>query len=126
MDDLAILRLADGVARHSATRHRIISDNIANADTPGYKARDIEPFSAAYERAQPMKTTREGHVGAADRRTFSARPDSATGAISPNGNDVSLGDQMVRATKAMGAHDRAMTVYKKTLDILRLSLGSGR
>jgi flagellar basal-body rod protein FlgB len=123
MDDLAILRLADAVARHSATRHRIISDNIANADTPGYKAKDIEPFQAAYERAEPMRATREGHLGGSDKRRFSARPDSAIGAVSPNGNDVALGDQMVRATKAMGTHDRATTVYKKTMDILRTALG---
>ena len=123
MDDLAILRLADAVARHSATRHRIISDNIANADTPGYKARDLEPFQDVYAREASMRATREGHIGGAEQRTFTARNDTATGAISPNGNDVALGDQMVRATKAMGAHDRAMTVYKKTLDILRTSLG---
>jgi flagellar basal-body rod protein FlgB len=123
MDDLAILRMADAVARHSATRHRIISDNIANADTPGYKARDIEPFQDVFARESAMRATREGHVGGADRRTFSARPDSAMGAASPNGNDVALGDQMVRATQAMGAHDRATTVYKKTMDILRATLG---
>jgi flagellar basal-body rod protein FlgB len=123
MDDLAILRMASGVARHSATRHRIISDNVANADTPGYRARDIEPFQAAYERAQPMLATREGHLAGGDRRTFAAREETAMSAMSPNGNDVALADQMVRATKAMGAHDRATTVYKKTMDILRNALG---
>ena len=123
MDDLAILRLADAVARHSATRHRIISDNIANADTPGYKAQDIEPFQDVYARAGAMRATRPEHVGRSEQRTFSARPDSASGTESPSGNDVALGDQMMRATKALGAHDRAVTVYKKTLDILRASLG---
>lgn len=123
MEDLAILRMADAVARHSATRHRIISDNIANADTPGFKAKDIEPFQAAYENAQPMRATRQGHFDSAQRLTFTARPDSASGAVSPNGNDVALGDQMVRATQALGAHDRATTVYKKTIDILRTALG---
>ena len=126
MDDLAILRLADGVARHAARRHKLISENIANADTPGFRARDLEPFEAAMERGVELRATREGHLSAgAQRRGFSERFDSAMGAASPNGNDVALGDQMVRATKAMGAHDRAVTVYKKTLDILRASLGGG-
>jgi flagellar basal-body rod protein FlgB len=123
MDDLAILRMADAVARHSALRHRLISENIANADTPGYRAQDLEPFQAAFEQTVKQRATREGHFGGSVRRSFSARPDSAFGAESPNGNDVALGDQMVRATKALGAHDRATTVYKKTLSILRSTLG---
>lgn len=125
MDDLAILRLADAVARHSAARHRLISENIANADTPDYKAKDVEPFQAHFERLEALKATRAGHLGAARRATFSTIEDSAMGAASPNGNDVALGDQMVRATKALGAHNRATTVYKKTMDILRLTV-SGR
>ena len=124
MDDLAILKLADAVARHSAKRHKLISENVANADTPGYRARDVEPFQAAFERTVEPRATREGHLaGGPLRKSFETINDSAMGAESPNGNDVALGDQMVRATKAMGAHDRAMTVYKKTLDILRSSLG---
>ena len=123
MDDLAILRMADAVARHSALRHRLISENIANSDTPGYRAQDIEPFQTAFERETAVKATRPEHISGSVRRTFSARPDSALGAESPNGNDVALGDQMVRATKALGAHNRATTVYKKTMDILRTTLG---
>ena len=123
MDDLAILRMADAVARHSALRHRLISENIANSDTPGYRAQDLEPFQAAFERETAVKATRPEHMTGGVRLTFGARPDSAFGAESPNGNDVALGDQMVRATKALGAHDRATTVYKKTMDILRASLG---
>jgi flagellar basal-body rod protein FlgB len=90
MDDLAILRLADAVARHSATRHRIISENVVNADTPGYKSRDLEPFQAAFDRLEPMKATRDGHFEGDGTRTFSARNDSPYGAVSPNGNDVAL------------------------------------
>ena len=47
-----------------ASRSKILSSNIANADTPNYKARDID-FASAYREAGggglPLRTTRAGH-----------------------------------------------------------------
>ncbi len=48
-----------------ALRNEVLSSNIANADTPNYKARDLD-FRAALQAAQggrlPMKTTSPGHT----------------------------------------------------------------
>ena len=124
MNDLAILRMADALGRHSSARHKLVSQNIANADTPGYRARDLTPFTEAVARAADApRATRPGHLNHAQARALEARFDSAIGADSPNGNDVALDDQMARGTKALGDHNRAMAVYGKTLDILRLALG---
>lgn len=38
---LSLLRLASDLAAHAATRQSVIAENIAHADTPGYRARDI-------------------------------------------------------------------------------------
>ena len=48
------------------------------------------------------------------------------GEASPNGNTVSLEQEMVRGTQAKSNHDLALTVYKTSLDIIRTSLGRGR
>lgn len=127
MNDLAILRLADSLARHSAARHRLLAENVANADTPGYKAQDLTPFDEIAGRPEfAARATRPGHIGG--QRTLALDPvsDSAFGAESPNGNDVSVTDQLMRSAQAMGNHDKAVTVYKKTMDILRLGLGKAR
>jgi flagellar basal-body rod protein FlgB len=42
---LDILRLAQSFAAHAATRQQAIAQNIANADTPGYRSRDAVSFS---------------------------------------------------------------------------------
>jgi flagellar basal-body rod protein FlgB len=125
MNDLAILRLADGLARHSAMRHRLVAENVANADTPGYKARDVVPFDQLVGTDFAARATRPGHVTGGRAREVEAIHDSAFGAESPNGNDVSITDQIARATQTMGNHDKAVSVYKKTLDILRMGLRSG-
>jgi flagellar basal-body rod protein FlgB len=127
MTDLAILKLATGLARHSADRHALVAENIANADTPGFRAQDLRPFSELVGKPrEAMRATRPEHLGGAGGKVWEAEFVTAADATSPNGNDVALGDQMTRATQAMGAHDRAMAVYGKTLAILKLGLGRGR
>ena len=50
-------------------------------------------------------------------------PDATViGAESPNGNSVSLEDQMTRAADIRQSHDLAMGVYQKSLDILRATI----
>jgi flagellar basal-body rod protein FlgB len=123
MNDLAILRMADAMARHAATRHAVVAENVAHADTPGYRARDLPDFAELVREREALKATRPTHLNGAAVRTLEAREDAVPGAQAPNGNDVSLSDQLTRAAAALGAHDRATTIYAKTLDILRLGVG---
>jgi flagellar basal-body rod protein FlgB len=125
MNDLAILRMADALARHATGRHELVSRNIANADTPGYRARDLTPFTEVMAQMsdEGLRATRPGHLAGTMTRALEPVFDSAFGAESPNGNDVAIDDQMARAARAMGDQNRAVTVYGKTLDILRASLG---
>ncbi|MBY0421577.1 MAG: FlgB family protein [Parvularculaceae bacterium] len=123
-EDLKILQMASALARHASARHELIAENIANADTPGYHARDLEDFSSALKRASQGDTESSG----SDRSTkngFRMIDSTAPGTETPNGNSVSLEDQMVRAVDAQSAHDAATAIYKKTMDILRTSLGRG-
>lgn len=131
--DLAIFRLAGDLVAHASTRQSLIAENVANADTPGYRARDLTPFSEAYAAGRAAGSgfepaaTRPGHGGVGRQpTTLRASFDTRTGADSPNRNDVSLEDQMVRAADVRMQHDLAVNVYRKSMDILRLGLGRGR
>ena len=119
---LSILGLASGLAAHAGARQQVIAENIAHADTPGYRARDIADFAATLEHgpAFAARTTRPGHIPfGADPRGFEPREVAAMGAETPNGNSVSLEDQMMRAAEIRQEHDLALGVYTKTLAILR-------
>ena len=115
-NDLKILHTASAMARHAVERHTQIAENIANADTPGYKAKDLEAFSETYARSQRTAFS-------SNANSFRAERIETPGAASPNGNTVSLEDQMSRSTAATRDHDTALTVYAKTLSMLRTSLG---
>lgn len=124
--DLTLLRLSSQLAAHSAARQTVITENIAQADTPGYRARDIPDFSETLRDGPGLtaRTTRPGHiVFGADANGFEATEVAAFGAETPNGNSVSLEDQMIRGAEVRQNHDLALGVYRKTMDILRTSLG---
>ena len=69
------------------------------------------------------RTTRPGHLAfGADARGFDPREQTALGAETPNGNTVSLEDQMLRAAEVRQEHEMAIGVYSKSLEILRASV----
>jgi len=123
-----VMKLAQDLARHAGARQSQIAKNIANSDTPGYRARDLIEFADTIEQprnASEVKTTRTRHMSSA---AFTARYDTydTGGEASPNGNNVSVEIEMARGTDAKSAHELALTVYKSSLDVLRSSLGRGR
>ncbi|MEM7710129.1 MAG: flagellar basal body protein [Pseudomonadota bacterium] len=116
----ALLDLAASAARHAAARQAVISTNVVNADTPGFRAMDVEPFSPDIG-AMTMRRTHPGHLGAGDGVV---RQTPIQGiADDPNGNGVTLEDQILRGIEAQRAHNRAVTVYSNALDMLRAGLG---
>jgi flagellar basal-body rod protein FlgB len=108
MTDLRIFAVASAMARHAASRQALTAQNIANADTPGYRARDLAPFDAAMAESAP------------------ARMIETPGEPSPNGNTVSLEAEMLRSASAARDHDIAVTLYSKSLNLLRAALGRAR
>lgn len=123
-----VMRMAQDLARHSGTRQSLIARNIANSDTPGFRASDLSSFESTYKNsnsASDLRMTRQGHQSSLDAPA-SWRTVDVGGTPSPNGNTVSLEDEMVRATRANSNHTLALTIYSSSLDILRTTLGRGR
>jgi flagellar basal-body rod protein FlgB len=140
LHEIDILNLASGLAAHAGRRQSLIARNVAQADTPGYHAQDLTPFADTYAARQTMgdggdfgpfvgRATRPGHAFASAEAHAGTAAEmrfvTAMGASSPNGNTVSLEDQMTRAAESKMDHDMALGVWKSTLGILRASLGAG-
>ncbi len=124
-EKLAVFQMAQSMARQASLRQGAIATNIANADTPGYRALDVAPFAETYraEHNSPMRATRSGHLGAAGEYRVATVQERGADATSPNGNQVSLEEEMVKAVAVKRDHDRALAIYKSSLNILRTSLG---
>ncbi|KPP89283.1 MAG: flagellar basal-body rod protein FlgB [Rhodobacteraceae bacterium HLUCCA08] len=121
---LDLFRVAGEMSRHAGAAQAVTARNLANADTPGYRALQMTPFKEVYRQspATPMRTTRPGHVTGPDT-IGGARITPAEGEAKPNGNTVSLEREMVRAVDNQRQHSRALAVYRHTMTILRASIG---
>ncbi len=127
LDAPYLMKMAQSLARHSGARQAQIAKNIANADVPGYRGRDLVDFSESFYRSRSadVRTTRPGHMSGREVGGAYATSDLG-GQSSPNGNNVSVEVEMARGTDAKSSHDLALAVYKSSLDIIRASLGRGR
>lgn len=120
-----VFGMASAMSANAEARLGVIAENVANADTPGYRAKSVAPFQDSYqaEGGLALKVTRAGHMGATAGSQVTAVSDRAAGNMSPNGNNVSLEGQMMSAAETRQQHDLALSIYKSSLDILRASLG---
>jgi len=128
-EKLEIFRMAQGLAENAGMRQSVIARNVANADTPGYRAQDVASFADSYQRSAQglsLRATRRGHLSASDGAARSAELLTPEGMTAINGNSVSLETEMVKAVETKRQHDLALAVYRSSLGIIRTSLGRGR
>lgn len=128
-DRLEILQLARGLSAYSGARQSVLAENVANANTPGYRARDLPEFAEAYRSTTGMidlRQTRTGHVSGEDHLSSLATPIFEDLQADPTGNTVSVEHELTRAADIRSDHNRALAVYSSSLDIIRAAIGRAR
>lgn len=126
---LAFFKTASALAQHASTRQTVIAQNIANADTPDFKARDVASFSESMTdtgRSVNLHATRPGHVSSSTSNAQEPlMAEDSLGDASPNGNTVSLETEMVKSSEVKQQHELAVATYRSGMDLLRTALGRG-
>lgn len=106
-------------------RQHLISENIANASTPGYTPRDVDEkaFVRALESASRAQESSgrgafaQGGSKMPETRIID-RPDSET---TFDGNSVVLEEQAMRAMETRMQFETGLSLYQKGLQMLRLA-----
>lgn len=121
--------LGDKMRWHQA-RQGILADNVANADTPGFQAKDIKPFDFAKELADTAtpkistEATNPAHfsVSASSGGDFSSVR-SGGYEVTPDNNDIGLEGQMMKVAQNQMDYQAATTLYARSVKILKTALG---
>lgn len=123
-EKLSFFQTASALSRHAALRQSVIAQNVAHADSPEYLARRVAPFAESFRADYDikMRQTRAAHMADGDIFSSAHITESRFG-VDPNGNSVSLEQEMISAAEASGEHERALALYRHGMKILRLSLG---
>ncbi len=124
---LELFQTAGAMARHAGERQAVVTRNIANADTPGYRAQQLASFGDVYSAnpATKLQQRRPGHMAPDPFQHLPPRHVASAGEPSPNGNNVSLEDEMLSSVAVAREHSRALAVYRHGMTVLRTALGRG-
>ena len=99
MEGIHLFDLAERQARWLSVRQQTVASNIANANTPGFKASDVVPFADTLQKTQlTMVATNPSHLTdtPAGVATVELRRDQVQ-TESYSGNTVSLEQELVKA-----------------------------
>ncbi len=102
-------------------RQALLSQNVANADTPGYRSQDLSPFAAALGRLSLAPSEGAASLGTATSPVSQAIDRAHERAV--DGNDVGLEDQLSKISDADGAHQLTTSLYHKYMGLFMTALG---
>lgn len=109
-------------------RQRLLSENIANSDTPKFKPSDLTPPKFDSSVAGPsvsLQRTSSVHLtgfSGGDSTVFQrGKPGGAE--TRPAGNAVSLEDEMLKVAENQMDYQAAASLYTKSLGLMKTALG---
>jgi flagellar basal-body rod protein FlgB len=101
-------------------RQSVLAQNIANANTPGYAARDIRPFS---EILADQTHQAEGNGSSPTSGLAASSTGPAASGRSLDGNAVVLDEQLEKVAETDTAHQLATNLYKKYVSLFKTAIG---
>jgi flagellar basal-body rod protein FlgB len=126
MTSLPIVSLLRDRMQWHQSRQKLLAENVANANTPGFKPKDLVPMAPAQASAAaavPLTQTSALHL-AASGGTDPASTRSPKGfETTPTGNAVSLEDEMMKVAENQSEYQLAASLYQKSLAMLRTAAG---
>ena len=119
---IPLFDLADRRLAWIGQRQKVLSQNIANADTPGWRTHDLKPFAEHLARGSGIAPVRTDAGHLAPTRS-PAQGKALTGERAPDGNSVSLDVELAKVADTESAHSLVTGLYQKYLAMFRTAAG---
>ena len=109
-------------------RQRVLAENVANADTPNFRPRDLTPPQFDRMRqavsAIALERTEPGHIAASGNGSGQFESGRMGGyEVGPSGNAVNLEDEMIKVAANQMDYQAATTLYTRSLGLLKTAIG---
>lgn len=115
----------------AAARHRVIADNIANSDTPGFKRSDLDfitTLRAALEQGErelDLRVTNPRHLQSRAVEVFTVSTDTST-SLKKEGNNVDIEREMTLLAENALYYNAIADQVARQLALLRTAITEGR
>lgn len=129
LTNLKLFQMATKRMDWLSKRQQVLSQNIANSDTPNYGPKDLKELNF-HDLLRPrlkrstLEKTSSMHIEAT-RKNPKYRNDSGKDAYetAPGGNAVILEEQLTKVSETQANHRLASNIYTKQLSMIKLALG---
>jgi len=121
--DLSTIDTLEHALTFHRERHTVLAGNIANLDTPGYRAVDLERRPAGAPGA--LATTNSAHIPTAPTADFVTSFDDGGALQSFDGNAVSLEREMSKIDANRARYATSAELVSRRIAILRYAAGDG-
>jgi flagellar basal-body rod protein FlgB len=128
--DLPLFSMLKTRMRWLEERQKLLAENVANANTPNYRARDLKQLDFRTQLEASLSTSRAGlsvtqpgHIrGATGTRGFDQNPAGGF-ETSPSQNSVVLEDEMMKVAQTQLDHQTAISLYQRSIGMIKTALG---
>ncbi len=126
MEPVHLFALASRRMEWLSVRQATVASNIANADTPGFKSKDVVAFEDALNGSGlGIKTTNSTHLSASASAVSNIETVlSETGVAKHSGNTVALDKELIKSGQVSGAHALTTGVLKSFHRMMMMSTRS--
>lgn len=133
ISDIPILSMLRTRLDWSQARQRVLSENVANADTPGFRARDLTPLKFEEPALLAPRTvanvtlarTENGHIAGVPSSgdgDFRSRQHSGY-SVRPTGNAVNLEQEMMKVAANQMDYQAVTALYARSLGLIKTAIG---
>jgi flagellar basal-body rod protein FlgB len=117
-----LFALAEQRLSWAEQRQALLAQNIANANTPGYKAKDVKSFDSVLSGATLAPTvTNPLHMTASDGGAAVATVTG--GEAAPDGNGVEMDKELMKVADTDNTHELVTQIYTAYSGLFRTALG---
>lgn len=125
--DIPILSMLRTRMEWHQERQRVLAENVANADTPNYRARDLAAPNFEETLAGPsalaLARTEPGHIADAGGGAHFANDRHLKYEVRPGGNAVNHEDEMMKVASNQMDFDAVADLYSRSLALIKVAAG---
>ena len=127
MESIQLFELASRQAEWLSTRQTLISGNIANANTPGFRAKDTTTFDTVLQNTQlPMKSTNPLHFTDGPTDSYVVETEVNEGSATQlSGNSVDLSEEMMKQGSIKRDYDLNAAIVKAFNKMILMTVRKG-
>jgi flagellar basal-body rod protein FlgB len=129
LSDAAVMASLHRQLTFAAAKQVVASSNLANINTPGYKAKETT-FSDSLTRqlsgGPGLATTNSRHIGVGGGDMSLSTTKEADLPARRDGNTVQIDRELLNMTSAAGEFARAQTALAAKFRLVRYAIGEGR